>query len=193
MRRLHAALPENVLLLIDAAYAEYVRVDDYDAGLGLVKIADNVVTSRTFSKIFGLAAMRIGWSYAPSHIIDVLERLEPSFPLTAPSMAAAIAALDDTAHTSRAREHNDVCLPRFSDSLRALGLHVFPSQTNFVLVRFPDDPERNADAADAHLLSRGIIARRFIAPVFTDCLRITIGNANEMTTTANALGEFLTR
>jgi histidinol-phosphate aminotransferase len=193
LRRLHAALPDNVLLVIDAAYADYVRIADYEPGSGLVNQAENVVMSRTFSKIFALAAMRVGWVYAPAHIIDVLKRLEPSFPLTAAGMAAAIAALDDTEHTLRSQKHNDLWRARFSESLRDLRLHVYPSQTNFVMARFPDNAGRSAEAADAHLLSRGIIARRFLAPAFEACLRITIGTADEITATTNALNEFLAR
>ena len=193
LRRLHRDLPGKVLLLIDAAYADYVRLADYEPGFGMVDGADNVVMSRTFSKIFALAAMRIGWVYAPESIVEVLDRLEPSFPLTAPAIAAAIAALDDSAHTARSRAHNDEWLPRFSDRMRKLGLHVYPSQTNFVLIRFDDRDERSAEAVDAHLLSRGIIARRFLPPAFEDCLRITIGTEEELNTTADALEDFLRR
>ena len=127
------------------------------------------------------------------HIIDVLKRLEPSFPLTAAGMAAAIAALDDTEHTLRSQKHNDLWRERFSESLRELGLHVYPSQTNFVMARFPDNAGQSAGAADAHLLSIGIIARDFLAPAFEACLRITIGTADDMTATTNALTEFLAR
>ena len=191
LRRLHNGLPDNVLLVIDAAYADYVGSANYEPGGGLVSHAENVVMSRTFSKIFALAAMRIGWVHAPAHVIDVLKRLEPSFPLTAMAMAAAIAALDDVEHTTRSQQHNDVWRARFRTNLRELGLHVYPSQTNFVMVRFSDEAGRGAEAADAHLLSRGIIARRFLAPAFEDCLRITIGMADDMTTTTDALTEFL--
>jgi len=178
-----------VLLVVDAAYADYVRLDDYEPGSGLA--GDNVVMSRTFSKIFALAAMRIGWVHAPPHVIEVLARIEPSFPLTAPALAAAIAALDDHGHRMRARRHNDQWLPRFGARLEALGLTVYPSQANFVTVRFPGPGEGGAAAADAHLLSRGIIARRFVAPAFADCLRITIGMADDMRATGDALAELL--
>ena len=188
IRRLHAGLPANVLLIIDAAYADYVRIRDYEPGSGLD--AENVVMSRTFSKIFALAAMRIGWVCAPRHVIDVLERLEPSFPLTAPAMAAAIAALDDREHSLRSRRHNDEWLPRFSQRLAGLGLKVYPSQANFVMVRFPERGARGAEAANRHLLSKGIIARRFPDPAFEDCLRITIGTAKEMEATTAALADW---
>ena len=191
LRRLHAGLPDHVLLVIDAAYAEYARTDDYESGLRLVENADNVVMSRTFSKIFALASMRIGWVYAPAPVIKVLQRLEPSFPLTAPAMAAAVAALEDPNHRARSRQHNDVWLPRFSARLTGLGLKVYPSQTNFVLARFSDTAARSAEAADQFLLSRGIIARRFLPPAFEDCLRITIGSAADMTAAGDALEDFL--
>ena len=192
LRRLHAELPDHVLLVIDAAYADYVGLSDYDPGSGLVEQAENVVMSRTFSKIFALAAMRIGWVHAPEHVINVLKRLKPSFPLTACAMAAAIAALDDTEHTARSRTHNDTWRARFSEALGKLHLQVYPSETNFVLVRFPSHAARGADAADKHLLAHGIIGRRFNAPAFADCLRITIGSAKDMTAATTALTDFLT-
>jgi len=195
IRRLHADLADDVLFVLDGAYADYVTAPDYAPGEALVDAAANVVMARTFSKIFGLAAMRLGWVYAPRYVIEVLERLEPSFPITGPATAAGIAALGDRDHAARSREHNAEWRRRFGDRLALLGLTVFPSQTNFVLARFPQDHPRarTAAAANEFLLDRGIIARRFVAPAFADCLRITIGSAADMTAAGDALAEFLER
>ena len=124
LRRLRAGLPDHVLLVIDAAYAEYVMRNDYTAGIDLVEAGDNVVMTRTFSKIFGLAAVRLGWAYCPPAIADVLNRLRSPFNVTAAAQAAGIAALDDIGHTQRGREHNDIWLPWLSRELTALGLTV---------------------------------------------------------------------
>lgn len=194
VRRLHAALPPHVLLVVDGAYADYVTAEPYDGGRALVDAADNVVMARTFSKVFGLAAMRLGWVYGPAHVIETLARVEPSFPLTAPALAAGVAALGDRDHVRRSVAHNTEWRRRFGDRLAQLGLAVYPSETNFILVRFPPDaPELSAEAANAYLLARGLLPRRFVAPVFADCLRISIGTAAELTAMGDALAEFLRR
>src|SRR5271169_311320 len=158
--RLHAGLPGSVLLAIDAAYAEFVNRNDYEPGVALVNRAENVVMLRTFSKIYALAGLRLGWAYCPPAIADVLNRIRGPFNVTAPALAAGVAAVEDVAAFERARAHNQRWLPWFSERLAALGLPVTPSAGNFVLPRFPDDPRRNADAAFAFLQSRGILVRK---------------------------------
>ena len=106
MKRLHAGLPGNVLLVLDAAYAEYVRRNDYASGVELAAEADNVVMTRTFSKIFGLANLRIGWAYGPAAVIDALNRTRGPFNVNGPALAAGAAALADRAHLERAVAHN---------------------------------------------------------------------------------------
>ncbi len=189
--RLHAGLPENVLLVLDAAYAEYVARNDYSPGVELVEASGNVVMTRTFSKIFGLAALRVGWAYCPPAIADVLNRLRNPFNVTAPAQAAAVAALEDVAHLDAARTHNDVWLPWLAEKLAGLGLAVHPSIGNFLLVRLPAEEGRDAAAADAFLKSRGILVRRMEAYGLGDCLRITIGLEDEMQATASAFADFL--
>ena len=107
VKRLHEALPRHVLFVIDAAYAEYVRRNDYEAGIELVATSDNVVMCRTFSKIYGLAALRLGWMYGPAHVVDAINRIRGPFNVNAPAIKAGIAAIEDTAHQEKAREHND--------------------------------------------------------------------------------------
>jgi histidinol-phosphate aminotransferase len=191
MRRLRDGLPKGVLLVIDAAYAEYVDGDDYRPGFELVDDYGTVVVTRTFSKIYGLGGLRLGWAYCPPSVADVLNRLRMPFNVSSPAQAAGIAALADQAAVARAQAHNRVWRRWSSERIRALGLDVPESHCNFVLVRFPSVPGGDATAADAYLKSRGIIARRVAAYRLPDCLRITIGLEAEMRACVRALADFL--
>jgi len=191
MDRLHAGLPPSVVLAIDAAYAEFVDRDDYEPGVRLVDRADNVVMLRTFSKIYGLAGLRLGWAYCPPAIADVLNRVRGPFNVAAPAIAAGIAALEDTEALDRARAHNLRWRAWLSERLAALGLPVTPSVCNFVLPRFPDDPRRSAEAAFEFLRARGILTRKMAAYGLPQYLRITIGTGEEMERVAAALAEFM--
>ena len=191
VRRLRAALPDEVLLVIDSAYAEYVGRNDYEPGIAAVAAGDNVVMLRTFSKIYGLAALRLGWAYCPPGVADVLNRLRGPFNVSAPALAAGVAALADVAHTRAARESNDRWLPWFRDQATALGLTAWPSAGNFVLLGFAADPARGADAACRFLNQRGIIPRRMAAYGLPDCLRVTVGGEADMRAVVDALAAFL--
>ena len=191
VRRLREKLPPNVLLIIDAAYEEYAAANDYESGTRLVAERDDVVVTRTFSKVFGMAGLRLGWCYAPAATIDLLNRIGPSFPVNLVAKAAGLAALEDRAHTEAVLAHNAKWLRRFSDDLSAMGLDVYPSQTNFVLVRFPDGDGRSAEAANRALLAQGIIPRRFAVRDFEDKLRFTMGRDEEMEAAIAALGDFM--
>jgi histidinol-phosphate aminotransferase len=193
LARLHTGLPKHVILAIDAAYAEFVNRNDYEPGIGLVNRADNVVMLRTFSKIYALAGLRLGWAYCPPAIADVLNRVRGPFNVTAPALAAGVAAVEDVGALARARAHNDRWLPWLSDKLAGLGLELTPSVGNFVLPRFPDEPGRNAVAAFEFLQSRGILTRKMGGYGLPKHLRITIGTGEEMETVAAALAEFLGR
>jgi len=190
VKRLRDRLAPEVLLVIDAAYAEYVARADYEAGAALVEAHDNAVMTRTFSKIYGLAALRIGWAYCPAAIADVLNRLRGPFNTGAAAQAAAVAALEDRAHAEKARAHNDRWLPWFSERARALGLVAHPSFGNFVLVGFPA-ATGGAEKALAFLNTRGVIPRRMASYGLPDCLRFTIGTAEEMEATVTALADFV--
>jgi len=189
--RLHAHLPANVLLVLDAAYAEYVRRNDYDAGLGLATKANNVVMTRTLSKIYGLAGLRIGWCVGPAPVIDALNRIRGPFNVSGPAIAAGAAAMRDLAHLGKAVEHNETWLPRVSAAIDELGLEVTPSIANFVLIHFPDEPGRTSKDADEYLLGRGIVLRRMEAYGLPGALRMTIGSEAANRDTVQALGEFL--
>lgn len=190
VRRLQAGLPRNVMLVLDAAYAEYVRRNDYEAGIELVSGNRNVVMTRTFSKIYGLAGLRVGWMYAPAEIVDAVNRVRGPFNVNAAAIAAGSVAVRDRAHLDRALAHNEEWLPKLSEALTALGLKVTPSVGNFLLIHFPDDPARNAEAADAYLTARGYILRRVAGYGFPNALRMTIGSAEANRGVIDALKEF---
>jgi histidinol-phosphate aminotransferase len=190
VRRLRQGLPGNVLLVIDAAYGEYVRRNDYEAGIELVATTENTVMTRTFSKIHGLAALRLGWAYCPRAIADVLNRIRGPFNVTAPAIAAGIAAIEDKGHMERSIAHNDEWLPWMTAQVEKLGLKVTPSVGNFILIHFPEGREGGAVAADEFLKSRGIIMRRVAGYGLPNALRMTIGTAEENRATAAALVEF---
>lgn len=191
LARLHRGLSSSVVLAIDAAYAEFVSRNDYEAGAALVDRADNVVMLRTFSKIYALAGLRLGWGYCPLGIAEVLNRVRGPFNVSTPALAAGVAAVEDTVALARARAHNDSWLPWFSDRLAGLGIPVTPSVGNFVLPRFPDRLGHDAEAAFAFLQSRGILTRKMGGYGLPQYLRITIGTGEEMEKVAAALGEFM--
>jgi len=191
VRRLHRALPGNVLLVLDAAYAEYVRRNDYEAGIELVATTDNTVMCRTFSKIYGLAALRLGWLYGPAHVVDALNRVRGPFNVNAPAIAAGIAAIKDTAHVERARQHNTRWLAWLTEEIGKLGLQVTPSVGNFVLIHFPQEQGRTAKEADAFLSKRGLILRQVGAYKLPHALRMTVGSEEANRLVVQALGEFL--
>ena len=185
MERLRAGLPPDVLLLIDAAYSEYVDRPDYDAGAKLVDAGDNTVMTRTFSKIFGMGGMRLGWCYGPPAIIDVLNRARGPFNVNLAAQEAGIAALSEQHWVEAGRAHNAAQRTRLTEALEALGIKVWPSEANFVLADFgtPDA----ADAGDAALRRRGILVRGMRAYSLPHCLRITVGTAEECDLVAEAL------
>jgi histidinol-phosphate aminotransferase len=191
LQRLRAKLPADVVLVIDAAYAEYATAPDYDSGLALARDTLNTVTMRTFSKLFGLAALRLGWMTAAPKIVDVMNRVRGPFNVSLPAQVAGVAALEDAEHAERARGHNATWLPWLTGQLEALGLRVHPSLGNFILVEFPLTPGRDSHAANAHLEAMGIIPRQMDAYGLPHCLRITIGLAEENRRVAEVLGDFV--
>ena len=191
VKRLHKGLPANVLFVIDAAYAEYVRRNDYEAGIELVATTENVVMCRTLSKIYGLAALRIGWMYGPAHVIDAINRIRGPFNVNAPAIAAGIAAIEDTAHQEVARQHNLKWLPWVTEEITKLGLKATPSVANFVLIHFPDTKGRTASEANDFLMKRGLIVRQVGAYQLPNALRMTIGTEEANRLVVKALADFL--
>ena len=189
LRRLHAGLPDDVLLVLDAAYAEYVVAPDYAPGVALARETSNVVMTRTFSKIYALASLRIGWAYGPREIIEILDRVRPPFNVSPPAIAAGIAALSDDEHTSRARDLNAEVLPWFTSKIEEMGLAVNPSVGNFVIVHFGD--EGRAEAAYRFLFERGVVTRRVAGYGLPEWVRMSIGKRDEMQDVIDALRAFV--
>ncbi len=191
LRRLRAGLPNDCLLVIDAAYAEYVNRNDYDAGLELAATTENTVMTRTFSKIYGLAALRVGWAYAAEPIIDALNRVRGPFNVSSAAQAAAVAAIRDRAHVELCAQHNAKWLPWLAGRIAATGLNVRSSVANFLLIEFPPDGHKTAAAADAFLMSKGVILRSVAAYGLPHCLRISVGTEEANHAAVAALEEFM--
>ncbi len=189
--RLRAGLPDDVLLVIDSAYAEFVSRNDYAPGIEMVSAHDNVVMTRTFSKIYGLAALRLGWAYCPAEVAGVFHRVRGPFNVNTAAQAAGLAALRDVQHTDEARAHNDRWLPWLQDECTRLGLNYIPSVGNFLTIQFEADGPRSADAAQEFLRTKGILPRGIAGYGMPDYLRFTIGLEDENRSVVAALEEFL--
>lgn len=188
--RLRSGLREDVILVIDAAYAEYADKPDYTAGIELVDAGDNTVMLRTFSKIYGMAALRLGWGYFPANLADVINRVRGPFNVSAAAQAAGIAALSDTDYVEQAKLHNQKWLPWVAEALKKLGLSIYPSLGNFVLAEFPITG-RTATLANAYLMEHGIIPREMGGYGLPNTLRITIGTEEENRTLVETLTNFI--
>jgi histidinol-phosphate aminotransferase len=194
VERLLDSLPKHVLLVIDAAYAEYVQQDDYSPGAHLVEKHDNVVMLRTLSKIYGLAGLRVGWMYAPAPIVDAINRIRGPFNLNSLAIAAGCAALKDREHVQAAIRHNSQWLSFVTATLRKIGLTFTPSVCNFVLIHFPnDEPSRSASAADEFLTARGYVLRPVRPYGLNNALRMTIGSEEANRGAMLALSEFMSK
>ena len=184
-------LPENVLLVIDGAYAEFVGSKDYDAGKNLVSKARNVVMTRTFSKIYALASLRIGWCYAPQSIVDVINRVRGPFNVSGAALNTALAALSDLEHISKAISINKKWLDKLPLALEGTRLKCFPSVGNFILIQFPEEVGINSKSADKYLRQNGIIVRNVDSYGLPNCLRVTLGLDHEMDIFIDLLKTFM--
>ena len=191
LEALHQNLPPDVVLVVDAAYAEFADDPAFDDGLGLARAAENVVVTRTFSKIHGLASLRVGWAYCPAPVADAVDRIRPPFNTSIAAQDAAVAALADEDFVRRSFELVARWRPWLEQQLGGIGLDVVPSQANFVLVGFPRAPGRTAAEAEAFLARRGLIVRGVGNYGLPDHLRITIGLEEHNRAVAEALRDFL--
>ncbi len=192
LARLHAGLPEDVLLVVDQAYAEYLEEADDDGAFALAQITHNVLVTRTFSKIHGLAAERIGWGYGPAHVIAAMHKIRAPFNVTTAGQHAAIAATNDDAFVAASRDHNLRWKAWFEGEIAALGnagLRAVPSKANFVLVLF--EGRVTAEEAYQALMARGYIVRWLPGQGLPHGLRMTIGTEEEMRGLAAALRAIL--
>lgn len=185
--RLAAELPPQVLLVLDGAYAEYV--EGYDGGAALVERRENVIMTRTFSKIYGLGGLRIGWGYGPSHVIDVLNRVRGPFNLSEPQLLAAEAAVRDQEYVNRCRAENTRLRAWMAEALAELGIPSDTSCANFILARFVD--EAQATACHDHLAAQGVLVRKVGGYGLPNALRITVGDEASCRRVVHIIGGFL--
>jgi len=193
VKRLHRSLPAHVLLVLDAAYAEYVRRNDYESGIELVATNENVVMTRTFSKIHGLAALRLGWMFGPSGVVSAVNRVRGPFNVNTPAIAAGIEAIRDLEHQERARAHNTRWLAWLAEEIAKMGLQVTPSVANFLLIHFPTTKSRTAQEADAFLTARGLVLRQVGVYGLPNALRLSVGSEEANRLVVAALKDFLAK
>jgi len=191
VKRLRAGLPSHTLLVLDAAYSDYVSRNDYEMGIELVATTDNTVMTHTFSKIHGLAALRVGWMFAPAHIVEAVNRIRGPFNVSTPAMLAAVAALQDTAHLEMSKAHTEKWRSWLTEELTKLGLKVTPSAANFVLIHFPLDKGKTATDADAFLTGRGLVLRALNNYRLPHALRMTVGTDEANRLVVEGLRDFL--
>lgn len=194
VERLHAGLPGDVLLVLDAAYAEYIDDPDYEDGIGMARHLPNVLTTRTFSKIYGLASERVGWAYGPQPVIDALNKVRAPFNVTTAGAAGAIAALADQDWVRHCRDHNTRWRGWLADEIAKLGnagLRAVPSAANFILITFPTEGPHTAEAANAAFTAQGILTRWLPKQGLANGLRISIGTEDETRAAADALRRFV--
>ena len=190
VRRLHAGLPADVILVIDGAYAEFCTAPEFSDGLDLARAANNVLVTRTFSKLHGLAGLRVGWGYGPAHVVAALDRIRLPFNVVVPGQEAAVAALADEDFQQRSLAHVQQWLPWLTQQLGGLGLEITPSHANFLLVHF-HDKRHTAAGAEQFLADRGLIVRGVKNYGLPDSLRITVGLEQDNRAVVEALSAFL--
>lgn len=191
VKRLRAGLPPHVLLVLDAAYSDFVSRNDYEIGIELVATTENTVMTHTFSKIHGLAALRIGWMFGPASIVDAVNRIRGPFNVSTPAMRAAVAAIEDTAFIQMSREHNEKWRNWMTEEATKLGLTVTPSVANFVLIHFPTTKGKTAAEADAFLTKRGLVLRALNNYGLPHALRMTIGTEEANLLVRDGLRDFM--
>jgi len=187
LERLAAGLPDHVLLVLDGAYAEYV--EGYDGGARLVDARENVVMTRTFSKLYGLGGLRIGWGYGPAHVMDVLTRVRGPFNLSQSALVTAEAAVRDRDWADKCRADNTRMRAWLAEALAEHGVPSDTSCANFILARFANQAE--AEACDEFLQAEGLIVRRVGGYNLPNCLRITVGDEPSCRRVAHAVGQFM--
>jgi histidinol-phosphate aminotransferase len=193
IRRLRAGLREDILLVCDDAYAEFVDAPDYESGFALASETENTIAMRTFSKIYGLASVRLGWGFGAKNIVGVMERIRSPFNVSRPAQFAGLAALADQEHVARTKAHTKKWLGIGLQRLRGLGLKVAESHGNFLLPEFPKVPGKTAAECDAFLQENGVIIRRVDGYGLPNHLRVTIGDEEEMTIFLDVMTAFMER
>ena len=189
--RLHSSIPSNILLVYDAAYSEFINHHEYIDGSSLAEKNENVIMLRTFSKLHGLASLRLGWGYCSQYILDNLMKVRGPFSVNTPAITAGIAAVEDTDFQKKSVAHNLVWMNWLEKQLTLLNLNFQNSVTNFLLIKFPNQVEYSANNAEKFLAKRGILVRGMTAYKLTNYLRVSIGTEKENITLINELKFFL--
>ena len=193
VKRLRAGLPPHVLLVLDAAYSDYVSRNDYEIGIELVATTENTVMTHTFSKIHGLAALQIGWMFGPANIVDAVNRIRGPFNVSTPAMLAAVAAIEDTAHIQMSKAYTEKWRSWLTDEVTKLGFKVTPSVANFILIHFPQEKGQTAADADAFLTRRGLVLRGLPNYGLPHALRLTVGTEEANRLVVDGLRDFVAR
>ena len=184
-------VPKNIIVVIDAAYAEYVDAKDYDKSFDLTNNFENVLITRTFSKAYSLAGLRLGWGYGSSKLVEIIKKLRPPFNITPGAIAAGIEALNDDEHLHINIKHNNEVKSWFINSINDLGFNAYQTQTNFVFVIIPPKDKLNASLINEYLLSKGIAVRYLMSYGLENALRITLGKKEELEKVILNLKEFV--
>jgi len=179
--------------VLDDAYSDYVSRNDYEIGIELVATSENTVMTHTFSKIHGLASLRIGWMFGPAHIVDAVNRIRGPFNVSTPAMLAAVAAIEDTAHVQMSKAHTEKWRNWLTEEVTKLGLKVTPSVANFILIHFPLEKGKTAADADAFLTKRGLVLRGLTNYGLPHALRMTIGTEEANRLVVEGLRDFTAR
>ena len=191
LRSMMNKIPNNIVVVLDAAYAEFADAKDYDNTFSLAEEYNNVIITRTFSKAYSLAGLRLGWGYGSKILIDMIKKLRPPFNLPPGAIAAGIAAINDDQHLQEVVNHNNKIKSWFVNELNNLGLKAYKTQTNFVFVIVPEKKYQSASKINDFLLSRGVAVRYLLSYGLENALRITLGTKEELTETIKLLKEFL--
>jgi len=191
VKSLRLRLREDILLVLDGAYSEYMNISDHDGGLNLAENFTNVLVTRTFSKIYGLAGLRVGWAFGDESIINALERIRSPFNISTPALAAASMAMLDREHVNKSKERNSYVKKLVLNKMRSLGLEIIGESGNFVLTRFSSEGEKTAIKVESFLASQGILVRNVENYALPNHLRITIGTEEDMKRVLLLLENFL--
>lgn len=184
-------VPKHIIVVIDAAYAEFADAKDYDKTFSLVNEYENVLITRTFSKAYSLAGIRLGWGYASKNLINIIKKLRPPFNLSSGSIAAGIGALNDDNYLNKVVDYNSKIKHWFINELNILGFKAYPTQANFVFVIIPEKDNFNAGIINEVLLSKGIAVRHLLSYGLNNSLRITLGTKEELNQTLNVLKNYI--
>ncbi len=182
-------IPKNILLVIDSAYAEFVNESDYDSGISFVKKYENLVMTRTFSKLYGLASLRLGWSYSSKYLAQIIDKVRQPFNVNSYAQKAGVEAINDLVHEKLVIDNNNKNLPKLTNGLELIDLQVLPSAANFVLVKFKDS--NMASLAHQFLISKKILVRKVTSYGLPECLRITVGQNEEVDLLLKIMHEFM--